>query len=53
MLDDEWLMEGPIVIPQEAPNKSEMAHLAKYLLAGGFVTAGELGLEAEAYRLSQ
>ncbi len=35
--DDERLLEVPIIIPQGAPNESEMAQLAKYLMAGGFV----------------
>ncbi|MBM3278078.1 MAG: hypothetical protein FJY95_08345 [Candidatus Handelsmanbacteria bacterium] len=38
--DDERLMEVPIIIPQGAPNESEMEHLAKYLLAGGIVFGG-------------
>jgi hypothetical protein len=35
--DDERLLEVPIIIPQGTPNESELAHLAKYLIAGGFV----------------
>jgi hypothetical protein len=35
--DDERLLEVPVIIPQGIPSESEMAQLAKYLLAGGFV----------------
>jgi len=38
--DDERLMEMPIIIPQGGPNESEMEHLARYVLAGGFVFGG-------------
>ena len=47
--DDERLMEVPIIIPQGAPNESEMEHLAKYLLAGGFVFGGIWGEALEKY----
>jgi hypothetical protein len=47
--DDERLMEVPIIIPQGAPNESEMAHLAKYLLAGGFVFGAIWGEALEKY----
>jgi hypothetical protein len=47
--DDERLLEVPIIIPQGAPNESEMAHLAKYLLAGGFVFGGIWGEALEKY----
>ena len=35
--DDERLMDMPVIIPQGTPNESEMEHLAKYVLAGGFI----------------
>lgn len=38
--DDERLMDMPIIIPQGTPNESEMEHLARYVLAGGFVFGG-------------
>jgi hypothetical protein len=38
--DDERLMEMPVIIPQGAPNESEMEHLARYVLAGGFIFGG-------------
>ena len=38
--DDERLMEMPIIIPSGAPNESEMEHLARYVLAGGFIFGG-------------
>lgn len=38
--DDERLMDMPIIIPQGAPNESEMEHLARYVLAGGFIFGG-------------
>jgi hypothetical protein len=47
--DDERLLEVPIIIPQGPPNESEMAHLAKYLLAGGFVFGGIWGEALEKY----
>ncbi len=47
--DDERLMEVPIIIPQGAPNESEMEHLAKYLIAGGFVFGGVWGEALEKY----
>ncbi len=47
--DDERLMEVPIIIPQGAPNESEMAHLARYLIAGGFVFGGIWGEALEKY----
>jgi hypothetical protein len=47
--DDERLMEVPIIIPQGTPNESEMAHLAKYLMAGGFVFGGIWGEALEKY----
>jgi hypothetical protein len=47
--DDERLMEVPIIIPQGAPNESELAQLAKYLLAGGFVFGGIWGEALEKY----
>jgi len=43
--DDERLLEVPIIIPQGTPNESEKAHLAKYLIAGGFVF-GQIWFEA-------
>ncbi|MBI2501952.1 MAG: DUF4159 domain-containing protein [Candidatus Latescibacteria bacterium] len=47
--DDERLLEVPIIIPQGAPNESEMAQLSKYLLAGGFVFGGIWGEALEKY----
>ena len=47
--DDDRLMEVPIIIPQGAPNESELEHLAKYLLAGGFVFGGLWGEALEKY----
>jgi hypothetical protein len=47
--DDERLLEVPIIIPQGAPNESELAQLAKYLLAGGFVFGGIWGEALEKY----
>ncbi len=47
--DDERLMEVPIIIPQGTPNESEMAQLAKYLLAGGFVFGSIWGEALEKY----
>ncbi|MBM3280832.1 MAG: hypothetical protein FJY95_22550 [Candidatus Handelsmanbacteria bacterium] len=47
--DDERLMEVPIIIPQGAPNESELAQLAKYLMAGGFVFGGIWGEALEKY----
>ncbi|MSR82841.1 MAG: DUF4159 domain-containing protein [Candidatus Latescibacteria bacterium] len=47
--DDERLMEVPIIIPQGTPNESEMAQLAKYLLAGGFVFGAIWGEALEKY----
>ena len=38
--DDPRLMEVPVILPQGAPNETEMEHLAEYLLAGGFVLGG-------------
>jgi hypothetical protein len=38
--DDERLMDMPVIIPQGTPNESEMEHLAKYVLAGGFIFGG-------------
>ena len=38
--DDERLLDMPIIIPQGSPNESEMEHLAKYVMAGGFVFGG-------------
>ena len=38
--DDERLLEIPIIIPQGAPNESELEHLARYMLAGGFIMGG-------------
>ena len=38
--DDDRLMEVPIVMPQGNPNEAEMANLARYLMAGGFVFGG-------------
>ena len=35
--DDPRLLEIPIILPQGAPNEAELANLAEYLLAGGFV----------------
>ena len=35
--DDSRLLEVPIVIPWGEPNESEMEHLTRYLLAGGFL----------------
>ena len=35
--DDPRLLEIPIILPQGAPNEAEMANLADYLIAGGFV----------------
>ena len=35
--DDPRLLEIPIILPQGLPNETEMANLADYLLAGGFV----------------
>ncbi|MBM3279453.1 MAG: DUF4159 domain-containing protein [Candidatus Handelsmanbacteria bacterium] len=47
--DDERLLEVPIIIPQGTPNESEMAHLSKYLLAGGFVFGAIWGEALEKY----
>jgi len=38
--DDERLLEVPIILPQGSPNESEMAQLARYLMAGGFIMGG-------------
>lgn len=38
--DDARLMEMPIIIPQGSPNESEMEHLARYVLSGGFIFGG-------------
>ena len=38
--DDERLMDMPVIIPQGTPNESEMEHLARYVLAGGFIFGG-------------
>ncbi|NKB68138.1 MAG: hypothetical protein GKR89_13835 [Candidatus Latescibacteria bacterium] len=38
--DDERMLEIPIIIPQGAPNESELEHLARYMLAGGFIMGG-------------
>jgi hypothetical protein len=35
----------PIVIPQSEPNEAEMEQLVRYLTAGGFILAIDLGLE--------
>ena len=35
--DDDRLLGVPVIIPQGLPNESEMAQLARYSLAGGFV----------------
>jgi hypothetical protein len=35
--DDPRLMEVPIILPQGDPNEAEMAHIAQYLMSGGFV----------------
>ena len=47
--DDERLMEVPIIIPQGSPNESEMAQLARYLMAGGFVFGAIWGEALEKY----
>ncbi len=49
VFDDERLLEVPIIIPQGTPNESEMAHLAKYLIAGGFVFGAIWGEALEKY----
>ena len=41
--DDPRLLEVPIILPQGAPNEIEMANLADYLIAGGFVLGGVVG----------
>ena len=38
--DDERLMDMPVIIPQGEPNESEMEHLARYVLGGGFIFGG-------------
>lgn len=39
------LFDLPIIIPQSEPNEAEMEQLVRYLTAGGFIFAIDLGLE--------
>lgn len=45
--DDPRLMEVPIILPQGVPNETEMANLANYLVAGGFVLGGVVNTYGE------
>ena len=48
--DDPRLMEVPVIVePQGAPNDSEMANLAQYLMSGGFMLSGINGEALEKY----
>ena len=47
--DDPRLMEVPIILPQGAPNETEMANLAQYLMSGGFSFSGINGEALEKY----